>query len=377
MKKAIYAFSGDPITFGHIDIIQRASHNFDEVIVGIGSNPDKLYTFSLEERTKMALRSLKGVKNVKVRSFRGLLVDYTYEQNISVIVKGVRNSADFDYENILHQVGESQKLGIDTFILFARPNLTHVSSSAVKSIQKEHGFIHEYVPLYVKQRLEINLSKQFIIGVTGEIGSGKSFVTNQLLHISEEKEIEAYIIDLDDIGHQILENLTEPKYEMIRRELISEFGQNIKTKEGMIKRKALGKIVFNNSNALKKLNKLMLNPILVRLKRELYGKKGLIILNGALLAEANMINLCNNNVILVKCDKKIQEERLLKRGLKKSQIKRRILSQYSFQDKKNIIDTKIKYDNQGKLWIVNNSGLSLNKKLNSILSSIVNQWKKS
>ena len=184
-KKAMYAFSGDPITYGHIDIIARASSAFDHVVAGIGANPDKKYMFNLEERTEMAKRSLTRFKNVEVASFQGLLVDYAYEQGIEVIVKGVRNAADFDYENVLHEVGVSQKLGIDTHILFARPELAHVSSSAVKSIQKEQGLIHEYVPLYVKQCLEARMSEQYIVGVTGEIGAGKS-ISNLVPRAVEE-----------------------------------------------------------------------------------------------------------------------------------------------------------------------------------------------
>ncbi|MCK5024944.1 MAG: pantetheine-phosphate adenylyltransferase, partial [Nanoarchaeota archaeon] len=117
MKKAIYAFSGDPITYGHIDVIQRVSRVFDDMIVGIGINPDKKYMFNLEERTEMAKKALVNIPNTRVSPFHGLLVDYAYESGVDVIVKGVRNSADFDYENMLHQVGESQKLGLDTHIL--------------------------------------------------------------------------------------------------------------------------------------------------------------------------------------------------------------------------------------------------------------------
>ena len=375
MKRAIYAFSGDPITFGHIDIINRAATTFDEVLVGIGSNPDKKYTFTLEERTTMARQALKKLKNVHVDSFRGLLVDYAYEQNISVIVKGVRNSADFDYENILHQVGESQKLGIDTFILFARPHLSHISSSAVKSIIAEHGFIHEYVPLSVKQSLELKMCKQFIIGVTGEIGTGKSYITDHLVSFCKELNVPAYNIDLDIIGHQILENLTEPQYQEVRKELIKEFGTKISTRDGMIIRKALGQIVFNNAAALQKLNDLMIMPILVRLKRELYDKRGIIILNGALLAEANMLHLCNNMMILVTCDKSIQQERLSKRKLTSQQITRRIESQYSFNDKKKIISSSIRSAQHGKIWLVDNTGPAVKRRLKQLTRQLSELWK--
>lgn len=158
MKRAIYAASLDPITFGHIDIIERAVQMFDELVVAIGANPDKKYMFSLEERVDMARYSLAHIHNVRVTSFSGLLVDFAYEQRADAIVKGVRDVKDFSYEQLLHQVGVSQKLGIETILLFARKDLEHVSSSVVKAIQKEQGFIHEYVPLCVKQRLEERMS---------------------------------------------------------------------------------------------------------------------------------------------------------------------------------------------------------------------------
>jgi pantetheine-phosphate adenylyltransferase len=355
MRRAIYAFSGDPITLGHIDIIRRAAACFDEVIVGIGSNPDKKYMFTLERRVEMAQRSLKGVSNAKVRAFDGLLVDYAYEQDVSTIVKGVRDITDFGYENILHQVGESQKLGIDTFILFAKPELAHISSGVVKSIQKEHGLIHDYVTLFVKQCLESKISEQFVIGITGEIGVGKSHVADVMVSTAGKLGVPCHNVDLDRIGHQILGELKEPKYRQIRDRLSERFGKNIRLPGGMINRKLLGQIVFSNDRDLQDFNRVMLDPILVRLKRELVGKQGIVILNGALLAESRALYLCNNNVILVSCQKKIQEDRLKKRGLTMSQISRRIKSQYSFDQKKQMIGDRIAADKNGKLWVIDSS----------------------
>ncbi|HQB60168.1 MAG TPA: adenylyltransferase/cytidyltransferase family protein, partial [Spirochaetota bacterium] len=79
MRKALYAFSGDPITYGHIDVVSRTASALDEVIVGIGVNPDKTYMFTLEERTEMAKKALNHLDNVKVMPVSGLLVDFAYE----------------------------------------------------------------------------------------------------------------------------------------------------------------------------------------------------------------------------------------------------------------------------------------------------------
>ncbi|MBN2880747.1 pantetheine-phosphate adenylyltransferase [Candidatus Woesearchaeota archaeon] len=359
MKTAIYAFSGDPITFGHIDIIRRASGVFDRLIVAIGENPSKNYLFSLDERLDMAKKSLLEFSNVAVCSFSGLLVDFAYENNVDIIVKGVRNSVDFNYENVLHQVGESQKLGIDTYILFARPELSHISSSIVKSIQKEQGLIHDYVPLYVKQKLEEKLSNQLIIGVTGEIGSGKSYFCDKILELGIKNDVLVHNVDLDKITHEILSSLQEPRYRKLRNDLVLVFGKNIENSDGSINRKNLGEIVFNDSFAMTKLNEMMYVPLLIRLKRALKGKTGIILLNAALLVESKLLHLCNNNIILLKVAENIQKERLYKRKLSDEQIERRLNSQFCFDEKKQIIDTLISSEKQGKLIVFDNDVASI------------------
>lgn len=358
MKSAIYAFSGDPITFGHLDIIKRAAAVFDRVVVAIGVNPAKKYLFSQEERTEMARRSLLQIKNVEVKTFQGMLVDFAYENNIDVIVKGVRSNTDFEYEMSLHNLGESQQLNIDTFILFAQPSLAHISSSAVKDIQKEQGLIQDYVPAYVKQCVEAKLSGQYIIGLTGEIGSGKSYVGQKLVELASKINLEVHNIELDHLARQIQSDLKEEKYEMVRRQIIDFFGAEVVDTNGSINRKVLGEIVFADQKKLNKLNEIMETPILVRLRRELKNKKGLIILNAALLAEAKMSQLSNYNTILLSVDEETQNRRLLNRGLSREQIERRLKSQYDFLSKKNSLEAEIKKNKQGKLWILDNQNIS-------------------
>lgn len=355
MKSAIYAFSGDPITYGHLDIIERAAKVFDRVVVAIGVNPAKQYLFSLAERTEMARRSLLFLRNVEVKSFTGMLVDFAYENNIDVIVKGVRSSKDFEYEMSLHSLGESQQLGIDTFILFTKPSLAHVSSSAVKDIQQEQGLIHDYVPPYVKQCVESKLSGQYLVGLTGEIGAGKSFVGEKLLALARERGLEAHNIELDRLSWQIQEDLQEEKYALVRRQITDLFGLEVARADGSINRKLLGEIVFNDKNKLQQLNQIMATPILVRLRRELKDKRGLIFLNAALLVEAAMSQLVNYNMILLSVSERTQQERLLARGLSSEQISRRLASQYDFAHKKKYLEAAIAKHGQGKLWLLDNN----------------------
>jgi len=355
VKQALFALSGDPIHNGHIDIVNRATRVFDRVVIGIGLNPDKGYLFSPEERLEMARRSLERNPNVAVAGFQGLLVDYAYEQGIRVIVKGIRNSNDFDYENVLHLVGESQELGIDTYVLFARPDLMHVSSTMIRALQKEEGFIHRYVPLYVKQCLEARVSGQYIVGVTGEIGTGKSWLGGVFRTLGEQRNVEVHPIEMDDIGTQILEELKEPSYLRVREQVVASFGITVRNRDGTINRKALGDIVYRDAARLNELNRILEKPLMVRLRRELRGKRGLILLNSGLLVESSLTHLCNNNVVLVSCDKKSQETRLRGRGLDMRQIERRLASQYSEGEKREKIQARTLENNQGRLWEVDTS----------------------
>ena len=374
MKNAMYAFSGDPITYGHVDIIDRAASAFDHLTVAIGRNPHKKYLFSLEERTSMAQEALGHIPNATVTSFDGLLVDYAYEHDIGVIVKGVRNAEDSSYENMLHQVRESQKLGVDTHILLARPEIAHVSSSAVKHIQSEHGLIHEYVPINVKQRLEERISGQYIIGVTGEIASGKSYLSEMLVDEARSYGIHAHNIELDGIAHQILQDREEPRYQKVRDEITEEFGSYVRKEDGTIDRKRLGDIVFNDDASLQRLNRIMDTPLNVRIRKELQDKEGLVLLNGALIAESGRSYLSNNNTILVHIDKDTQEKRLRERGLTDEQIHNRVTSQYNHQEKRDLLARIIERDHHGSLWEIDNSGAGADRmSVRGLIDTVINE----
>ncbi len=374
MSKAIYAFSGDPITYGHIDIIVRTAKLFDEVVAAIGVNPSKDYLFSLKEREQLAKKALASLPNVSVVSFRGLLIDFAYEVGADVIVKGVRSASDFEYETTLYHMSESQELDIDTFILIARPELAHVSSSAVKQIQKEHGLIHEYVPLNVKQALEARLSGQYILTITGEIGAGKSYVSDKFVELGRQQDIQVHHIDLDKITHQIYQDLPQPKYKEIRQLIAQVFGQKVKNEDGSINRKILGEIVFNDYEKLRQLNQIMEQPLHVRIRRELYDKQGLILLNAALIIESQMSYLSNHNVCLIKTNRDSQQQRLNQRDLDDGQIQRRLQSQYTFEEKLKSVKNVIAESGTGQVWVVNNSGQVPNGEIDKIFKQIIDYF---
>lgn len=366
---ALYAFSADPITYGHINIVERMAASFVKCIVGIGRNPAKRYLFNVEERKQMAEAALSHLPNVTVMSFEGMVVDFAFEQGAKIIVKGVRSAADMEYEHTLHQVGVSQNLGIDTHILFADPQLLHISSSVVKGMQLEHGYIQNYVPPIVKAALEARLSNQLVIGLTGDIAAGKSTLAEELVVAGQLRGIPVHNIDMDKMGHQILagEGIGEPMHKELVRNLTARFSDVI-VDGVVIDRQKLAEKVFGDNEALGYLNSSMKKPMAVLLRRVVKDKKGLLLLNGALLADAGMLGLCNFRCVLCEVEPAEQNRRLAQRGLSPSQIQERLSAQFSGAKKASLIEREISRNKFGKIWRYQVNGSTPSDLLDAILN---------
>ena len=147
MKAAIYPGSFDPVTYGHLDVIKRASQIFDELTVSVLNNKLKTPLFSVEERVKILKEAVKDIPNVKVESFSGLLVDYASSRNIHVVIRGLRAITDFEYE--LQNAQTNAKLSngaLDTIFLTTSLEYAYLSSSSVKEIASFGGDISMCVP---------------------------------------------------------------------------------------------------------------------------------------------------------------------------------------------------------------------------------------
>jgi pantetheine-phosphate adenylyltransferase len=153
MKRAVCPGSFDPITFGHLDIIERASKQFDEVIVAVFANRKKEGLFSVEERLELITANISKYGNVKVDSGSGLLVDYCKAKNIDVIVKGLRAVTDFDYELQMAQV-HNQASGVETMFMATSPTHSFLSSSIVKELAYYGGDVSSMVPANVNAALQ-------------------------------------------------------------------------------------------------------------------------------------------------------------------------------------------------------------------------------
>ena len=157
MKRVVCPGSFDPITFGHLDIVERASSIFDEVLIAVMVNKTKQTLFTVEERIEMTKEVTSKFPNVKVDSWSGLLVDYCKTNDISIIVKGLRAVTDFDYELQMSQIN-LQLQGVETLFLSTAPAHSFLSSSLVKEIASHGGDVSSYIPATLLERLKDRLA---------------------------------------------------------------------------------------------------------------------------------------------------------------------------------------------------------------------------
>jgi pantetheine-phosphate adenylyltransferase len=142
----------DPVTNGHLDIIGRAAQTFETVIVGVLENPSKTPLFALDERVSLLEGAVGDLSNVRVASFRGLLVDFAREQDAGAIVKGLRAVSDYEYEIQMAQMNQ-RIAGVETLFMPTSPNWSFLSSSLVKEVARLGGDVVGLVPEHVREAL--------------------------------------------------------------------------------------------------------------------------------------------------------------------------------------------------------------------------------
>jgi pantetheine-phosphate adenylyltransferase len=163
MRRAIYPGSFDPVTNGHLDIIERGCKLFDEIIISILVNPDKKPFFTIEERHEMLTEVLQNIKQggckVRVDSFEGLLVNYAVAQQADVIVRGIRAISDYEYELQMALMNRRLEPGIETVFMMPAETYSYVSSRLVKEVFQLGGTVEGLVPPLIEKRMKEKMNR--------------------------------------------------------------------------------------------------------------------------------------------------------------------------------------------------------------------------
>jgi len=152
--RAIYPGTFDPLTNGHLDIIERSAKIFDEIVVAIGDNPDKNPLFSVTERATMIKKATAHLPNITIVKFNSLLVELSSELNSNIIIRGIRSATDFEYESQMTYANNSLKKELETIYLMPSLEYSFVSSSLVRTLLKFDGKIEHLVPKTILEDIE-------------------------------------------------------------------------------------------------------------------------------------------------------------------------------------------------------------------------------
>lgn len=159
MSRAIYPGSFDPVTFGHLDIIERSSKMFDEVIIGVLCNSAKKSLFTVEERVDMIRKMTEKYDNVKVMSFEGLLIDFAKKVDATIIIRGLRAVTDFDYEIQIAQTNKVEYDKLETIFMATSLQYSYLSSTIVREFASYGGDISRFVPEEIVPLVEDKFKK--------------------------------------------------------------------------------------------------------------------------------------------------------------------------------------------------------------------------
>lgn len=165
--EVIYPGSFDPITYGHVDVIRRLTRRFSKVYVAVLENPAKQGWFTGNERQEMIRRSLRGLKNIRVDSYRGLLVNYARRRKIHVVVRGLRAVSDFDAEFKMSLANKDLASDVETIFMLTDKRYAFLSSSLVREIALYGGSLKSFVPNAVEKALRVKVRERRKLGLAG------------------------------------------------------------------------------------------------------------------------------------------------------------------------------------------------------------------
>ncbi len=366
VNKALFPLSGDPITNGHLNIIERASKWVKEIVVVVLKNDSKPSILTLKERVEIVELCLKsrGLKNISVDAYNGLLSDYATRTGILHIIRGIRNANDLEYEIFLESGHKRQNPKLEIIYFLSDSQHRTTSSSIARAILNRGGQIKDYVPLQAKQAMEERLMGQHKLIVTGGIACGKSYITEKLAASLTQDGYQTQNIDFDALVRHIYQGLAKGEYFSLAREMVDYLGQSILDGKYISQKKVSQEVFSPSDHQNQKINSEEKLQVLLNLLRpyinslyheELATQRGLIFLNIPLAGESQILYESNNNVLLVTSNLEMQEKRLAeKRGISKKEARLRIERAGTSEVKKKFIKAILNREKVGKLIIFEN-----------------------
>ncbi|MBU1199036.1 MAG: dephospho-CoA kinase [Nanoarchaeota archaeon] len=363
-KNAVYALSADPIHKGHLYNIETAAKTelFDNIYVAIaaGGNSSKKYMFSPEERVWLAKKTIAplDLDNVIIESFSGMMAHYAYERNAKTLIRGSRIGSDFEYEQKLAEY--NQKYGLITFVVPSIKEIGDLSSTFLKEIIKSGGLLLDHKPgsqpinhthVTVKQALEERVQNVSLIGVTGNMGAGKTTYCAELEKVGRAAGLDITHYDVDKKVHGFYRS-DSPAFLNVYEQIKNLFGIDA-CQSDQINREIFAPIVWGDEEKRNKLNKILFEPYLIEFEKTIANNQGIVLFDAAYLVEYQMMDWVNNNVILVRCDEKERSKRVMNRdGINLDEFNKKTKIQLFSEEQKKEILRKQEKDQHGFFYEV-------------------------
>ena len=356
-RRGLFALSADPVHNGHLDIIKKASEQCDTLIIYVTFNDQKkgAYLLSVRARRRLIKAAIGGwLPNTTVITGDALLTDVFMEQGCDVLIRGIRNKTDLEYEK--GQVAYHDKFlpGISdkTLYLEGDPQFAGISSSLIKSFAFHHIDVSPMVPLMAKAALEATLHKQCVIGITGQMATGKSWVAEKIVEATSLSGYPAFHLNFDDLVRELYDEDT-PGAQIVRDEIDKLFpGVLIEDGKKVDRAKLKAQIVKAEQDKLDAVHDLTKPHVFRLYRKHIKGKEGLILVEWAQLIENGLAPFVNNRVIIV--DSPDLAAMLAKRGVPADLVARFDRVQWDADKKALALETEIRAAGYGRVIRVTN-----------------------
>lgn len=354
-RHGLFAFSGDPITYGHMHLIERIAKKCERLTVVIATSDTKTPLFSIQERYELAKLAIKnsGIGNVEVTLSQDVLGNIFLDLGCDVLFRGIRGDKDRmeERELIGTYIAVWPFLRDRIEIVEAEDGFRHISSTMARVCAARYLPLEGLVPLHVKRALEERVVSQFKLGVTGRMATGKTWLAQSLATAAECLGIPSSVIHFDELIVKAYEADT-PGGQTLRKQIGAFFRDSVVTEAG-VDRKKLSERLFDpqlTSEAFEHFVSLTKPYVEREYQRALVGKKGLIIIEWSQLVEMNMLSMVNNMVIHVQAEKDDHAVFVRKRGINQQVLTARLARQKNPDEVAHILDEQMSKSGAGYVF---------------------------